>query len=241
MKKFNIFGNYFLTTTRIRIFYNHIYDLSKNVSQNGLTYLDKYAITNLINAIIKIKRKKVNGIWVEAGTALGGSALIIAALKNPDNSLHLFDTFNLIPPPNFKDGIDVHMRYKEIIEGKAKGINQDQYYGYVNDLLSQVKSNFHKYKVDITKVFFHKGLFKDTMHFNEKIAFAHLDCDWYESVAYCLHEIIPNLQIGGVVIIDDYDHWSGCKLAVDEFINTYKEICNFKIKHKVRFEIERIK
>jgi asparagine synthase (glutamine-hydrolysing) len=223
------------------LFDHRINQLIGDVSQNGLTYLDKFAISNLISAIKKIKRKDIHGIWVEAGTALGGSAMIIASLIDTDQQLHLFDTFTKIPPPNSKDGDDVHKRYKEIIEGRAIGINEDQYYGYIEDLISKVKENFNKFNVDMKNVFFHKGLFKDTMHFNEKIAFAHIDCDWYESVMYCLCEIIPNLQIGGIVIIDDYDHWSGCKLAVDEFINTYKDIYNLKIKHKVRFEIERIK
>lgn len=240
MKRFFNRIKYFITNLRLRLFDQKINQLVGNVSQNGLTYLDKYAINNLICAIKKIRRKDIHGIWVEAGTALGGSAMIIASLMDPDQRLHLFDTFTIIPPPNSKDGDDVHQRYKEIIEGRAKGINQGQYYGYIEDLLSLVKENFIKCNVDIENVFFHKGLFKDTMHFNEKIAFAHVDCDWYESVMYCLCEIVPNLQIGGIVIIDDYDSWSGCKLAVDEFIATYQDIGNFKVRNQVRFEIERV-
>lgn len=241
MKKFLDYGNYYITILKLKLFRKKINNLTNQIALNGLTYLDKYAISNLIHAIDKITRKRVQGIWVEAGTALGGSAIIISALKQPGQSLHLFDTFTMIPPPNIKDGDDVHLRYKEIIEGRSKGINQNLYYGYIDDLLSQVKDNFNKFEINSEEVFFHKGLFKDTMHFNEKIAFAHIDCDWYESVKYCLNEIIPNLQVGGIVVIDDYESWSGCKLAVDEFISTYKDINKYRTKHKIRFQFERIK
>ncbi len=232
---------YFLINLKTLIFYNKTYRTAKEVSLNGFTYLDKYAILNLINSIIKIQQKKVKGIWVEAGTALGGSAIIISSLKSKNQTLHLFDTFTQIPSPDVKDGADVHLRYKEIVEGKAIGINNDPYYGYIEDLLLQVKDNFAKSEIDTENIVFHKGLFTDTMQFSEKIAFAHIDCDWYESVKYCLNEVIPNLQNGGIVIIDDYDHWSGCKLAVDEFINTYSNIDKYKITHNVRFKIEKVR
>ena len=34
----------------------------------------------------------------------------------------------------------------------------------------------------------------------------------------CLERIGPRLPSGGVMVIDDYFHWSGCRTAVDEFL-----------------------
>jgi hypothetical protein len=64
---------------------------------------------------------------------------------------------------------------------------------------------------------FVRGLFEDTLHVDKPVALAHLDCDWYESVKLCLERIEPMLQAGGVLVIDDYDAWSGCRAAVDEY------------------------
>lgn len=62
-----------------------------------------------------------------------------------------------------------------------------------------------------------KGLFQDTLHIGDQVALAHIDADWYESVMTCLTRIAPRLISGGVLVIDDYDDWSGCRTAVDEY------------------------
>jgi hypothetical protein len=49
------------------------------------------------------------------------------------------------------------------------------------------------------------------------VAFVHLDSDWYESTMTALQRIWPHVSVGGVVVIDDYDAWSGCRRAVDEY------------------------
>jgi asparagine synthase (glutamine-hydrolysing) len=55
------------------------------------------------------------------------------------------------------------------------------------------------------------------MTVTEPVALAHVDGDWYDSVMTCLQRIEPRLTQGGVLIIDDYDAWSGCRRAVDEY------------------------
>ena len=34
--------------------------------------------------------------------------------------------------------------------------------------------------------------------------------------------LFPKLVKGGIIIIDDYGHWQGCKLAIDEYVQKNK-------------------
>jgi hypothetical protein len=51
----------------------------------------------------------------------------------------------------------------------------------------------------------------------ERIALLMLDTDWYASTRHELQHLFPLLVSRGVLIIDDYGHWSGAKKAVDEY------------------------
>jgi O-methyltransferase len=46
-----------------------------------------------------------------------------------------------------------------------------------------------------------------------------LDTDWYESTKHELTYFFPKLEINGILIIDDYGHWEGCRKAVDEYFS----------------------
>jgi hypothetical protein len=49
------------------------------------------------------------------------------------------------------------------------------------------------------------------------IALLRLDTDWYESTRCELEFLFPLLAPGGVLIVDDYGHWQGCRQAVDDY------------------------
>ncbi len=104
--------------------------------------------------------------------------------------------------------------------GQSKGIQDDPYYGYDPGLLGTVKGNFRRFGIDLaaSHVELVQGLFEDTIHPRGPVALAHIDGDWYDSVAVCLARIWPVLTPGGVIVIDDYDDWSGCRRAVDDFL-----------------------
>jgi hypothetical protein len=51
----------------------------------------------------------------------------------------------------------------------------------------------------------------------DEIAILRLDTDWYESTRHELAHLYPRLVTGGVLIIDDYGAWEGCRRAVDEY------------------------
>lgn len=193
--------------------------LIRSIKQNNLTYLSYDRLFNIGRIVLWTERDRLPGEFVEAGCGLGGSSILIARAKRPDRPLTIYDVFGTIPPPSELDGKDAHARYETIATGKSTGIGGGKYYGYIDNLLDQIKANFTKYGVepDANAVHFIKGLYQDTMTSSAPVAFAHIDCDWYESVHTCLENIVPRLVPGGSVIVDDYLDWSGCRKAVDEY------------------------
>jgi len=190
------------------------------IRSSNLTYLPDKKLKSLADTCRTIEERNLDGIFLEAGCALGGSAILICSLKRCDRPLFVYDVFGMIPPPTKEDTIDVHNRYREIVEGKSIGIGQDKYYGYEENLHEIVKSNFESFGIDCKKqlVSLIKGLVQDTMKIEGQVAFAHVDVDWYEPVKTCLERIFPNLVIGGSIILDDYHDWGGCRKATDEYL-----------------------
>lgn len=191
------------------------------VHENGLTYLGEKALLDLHDQVRRVEDEQLEGRLIEAGCALGGSAIVIAAAKARERPLYVYDVFDMIPPPTEQDGQDVHDRYRIITQGESRGINGATYYGYRQDLYAVVEANFAKEGVPVgeNNVYLVQGLFQDTLQVGGPVALAHIDGDWYESVMTCLARIAPRLIPGGVLIIDDYDCWSGCRKAVDEYFS----------------------
>jgi asparagine synthase (glutamine-hydrolysing) len=177
--------------------------------------------------VADVCRSGVPGCFVECGVALGGSGIIIATLMPEGRAFHGYDVFGMIPPPTSeKDDEKSRARYETIRSGQSRGIGGDQYYGYVEDLYERVIENFARFgqPVDGKRVALYKGFFQDTLHESDAIAFAHIDCDWYDPVKLCLDRIVPRLSAGAYVVLDDYNDYGGCRRAVDEFLQTDPDV-----------------
>lgn len=199
-------------------FYRVTNPVCNRIIKDKLTYMDGGSMFNILQAVKEIERKRIPGLFIETGCALGGSAILIGLEKKSTRELRIYDVFGMIPSPTEKDGVDVLNRYETISAGKSIGIRGGKYYGYEEDLLSKVKENFAKYELsEKDNIKFVQGLYEETLRINQPVAFAHIDCDWYSSVMTCLKQIEPNLTKGGIIIIDDYYVWSGCKTATDDY------------------------
>ncbi len=200
-----------------------------------LTYLGEDALKDLMEAAAKTD--DLDGCIIETGCALGGSGICIAHEKRKEKPLFIYDVFGMIPEPGEKDGEDVLARYQEIRQGKSSGIGGDLYYGYQDNLLETVKSSFCSVlgmeSPKEANIEFVKGLFQDTLICREPVALAHIDCDWYDSVMVCLERIVPMLVQGGILVIDDYDCWSGCRRAVDAYFKDKQEQFLFEKKSRL--------
>jgi asparagine synthase (glutamine-hydrolysing) len=202
------------------------------IRNRKLTYLSDARLQALSEQCLANERSNVPGIIIESGCALGGSSILLCASKARERLLFIYDVFETIPPPSDKDGKDVHERYAVIKSGKSKGIDGDRYYGYTPNLLGRVKDNFAElgYPIDANNVALVKGMLQDTLIVNQPVSLAHIDVDWYEPVKVCLERIYPQLSVHGAMIVDDYQDWSGCRAAVDEYFeqipaDTYEFVC----------------
>ncbi|WP_445638315.1 Macrocin O-methyltransferase [Nostoc sp. DSM 114161] len=209
------------------------------VSANKLSYLSKDALNDLFECVTEIEKKGLNGILIEPGCALGGSAIVIATAKSKCRPLFVYDIFDMIPPPTEKDEADIHKRYEVIKSGQSEGIGGDIYYGYQKNLLDKVVENFRTYNVPVEENNVHlvKGLFEDVLRVEEPVALAHIDGDWYSSVMTCLQQIEPHVIRDGVLVIDDYYRWSGCRKAVDEYFADKRD--KYRFVRKSRLHIVR--
>lgn len=196
-----------------------VYDVIDRVRKEKLTYLSRDNLAALAVMTAEADRSGRPGLVIEAGTALGGSAIVMAAAKDPARRMFVYDVFGMIPEPGEHDGDDVRRRYEKIRAGESRGIGGGTYYGYRDDLLTEVTESFSRLGVPAAEhsVELVKGLFADTIHLDEPVALAHLDGDWYESTMTCLERIAPLLVPGGRIVLDDYWAWSGCRDAVDDY------------------------
>ncbi len=208
------------------------------VRAEHLTYLKPDGLRALAAGVRDAETARLPGLVIEAGTALGGSAIVMAAAKAPERPMKVYDVFGMIPPPSDRDGADVHERYAKIAAGEARGVGGDTYYGYRDDLYDEVTEAFSRLGFPVAEhnVELVRGLFEDTIELDEPVAFAHLDGDWYESTKTCLERIAPLLSPGGRIVLDDYDKWSGCRTAVDEYFAGRDE---FRLEHGAKLHVVR--
>jgi O-methyltransferase len=190
-----------------------------SVKDMTMTSLER--LVSLSRAVDYIVKSKIAGDIVECGVWKGGSMMLVAQkliqLNERNRSLYLFDTFEGMTAPDERDvsALD-NRKAKELMDevGSQQGGN-----GWCYSSLDEVKSNLAKTNYPAEKLFYVKGKVEDTLPLPAigKIALLRLDTDWYESTKHELETLYDSLVTGGVLIIDDYGHWSGSKKAVDEF------------------------
>jgi predicted O-methyltransferase YrrM len=211
----------------------------QRVREEHLTFLAPPSLRDLALVMLDLERNRTPGLVIEAGTALGGSAIVLATAKSADRPMRVYDVFGMIPEPGEHDGADVHERYRTIAAGEAKGHAGETYYGYRDNLYDEVTDSFARLGVplDEHRIELVQGLFQDTLRVDEPVALAHLDGDWYESTMTCLERIAPLLVPGGRIVLDDYEMWSGCRAAVDDYFKN--RIADFRFEQRYRLHVVR--
>jgi O-methyltransferase len=175
-------------------------------------------ILSLINAVKYISENNIPGEIVECGVWKGGSMMAIAKsllyFGQANRSLYLYDSFDEFSSP---EAIDISFEGKHGSE-VLKDLAQDGNTWKASEM-SSVKKNMLQTGYPENLLFFVKGKVEETIPGTtpEKIALLRLDTDWYASTRHELEWLYPKLSKGGILIIDDYGYWQGCKKAADEY------------------------
>ena len=199
------------------------------------TMLSKRRLVILYQQVAYCEDHEVHGCYVECGVWKGG-AMGMMALANLQKGrqrrhLHLFDAFQEICEPD--GAVDGERALREVREFTGRS-NCDQgrmepMSGFYDSLGGPGTLAENRRLLEETIgyprefVHYHVGWFQETIPANHHdigpIAILRLDGDWYASTKVCLEYLFDKVVIGGIVIIDDYGTYEGCRLAVDEFIN----------------------
>jgi hypothetical protein len=200
----------------------------EDLARQALKIVDEHTMTSyermvtLWQQVRYLDRAGIDGCLVECGTWRGGAmgmmALAHLASGPPTRTLHLFDSFEGLPEPDGAKDREMAVAYAS---GKAGGALQS--IGRCVGPLEDNQRLLHEiigYPEALTT--YHVGWFQDTVPAAVPgvgvIALLRLDGDWYESTKVCLESLGPRVSSGGIVVIDDYGKWPGCRQAADEFI-----------------------
>ncbi len=172
------------------------------------TMLSPGKLTNLRELAEWVNLQKIEGDFVECGTYKGGSAAILGSQLTASRHLWLYDSYQGMPPVEEIDGEGA----KEWV-GKCVGRIED-----VVEVLTLV--GLSKAQYTIRAGWFHKT-FKTPL--SSRVALLHCDADWYESVLSVLKTFYPLVPEGGIVVLDDFGCWEGCREAFYDFCSGYGE------------------
>jgi O-methyltransferase len=149
-----------------------------------------------------------DGAVVEFGCYMGTTSLFIRRLLDAHHDLrpfHVYDSFEGLPPKTAQD----ESRAGEQFQAGELAVSKKQY--------------LHEFqKAHLAPPVVHKGWFSDLTAADvpEQIAFAFLDGDFYQSIRDSLRLVLPRMQQGGVIVVDDYarEALPGAAKAVNELL-----------------------
>jgi O-methyltransferase len=155
--------------------------------------------------------KNIQGHYVECGVWRGGMSAAIAEVLGKEKDIHLFDSFEGLPPVKDIDG-------KEAIAWQQDTTSP----GYYNNCAAEESFAHEAMKLaQHSRYKTYRGWFENTLPAYEKqpISILRLDGDWYDSIKTCLDNLFPYVVEGGIVILDDYYTWDGCTKAVHDYLS----------------------
>lgn len=191
------------------------------------TMLSEERLFSLFSLTKQLCLKDIAGNFAECGVAAGGSTALMAATikkySKRSRLLYAFDSFEGMPMPTEHDK---HGGIRAEETGWGSG-------GTCAAPEDSVKSICHQLGVlDIVKPV--KGYFEETLPQMQNevgpLAFLHMDGDWYESTMAILDNLYDQIVEGGIIQVDDYGFWEGCRKAIQEFAQ----------KNNLRFQMNKI-
>ena len=192
--------------------------------------VEPYTLTGLTRCFALMKATRyvldhsIPGSLVECGVWRGGSSMLMAATLLSEGSknreLWLYDTFTGMSTANDFDVDYLGLAAKDQMLEQQRSVNEINVWCY--SPLDEVKNNMSLTGYPEYQLKYVVGDVCDTLltEIPESISLLRLDTDFYESTRAELEVLYPRLSKGGVIILDDYGHWNGARLAVDEFLES---------------------
>ncbi len=202
-----------------------IYELCKPYTMTSIERM--YSLYNSVNYVLT---NNIEGDFVECGVWRGGSSMLIAKMlinRNIENrKIFLYDTFEGMSEPTEIDKTFIGQDAKMLLD---KGADNKEESVWCLATIDDVQNNLSLTSFNKNNIVYIKGKVEDTIpnYMPEgKISLLRLDTDWYESTKHELLNLYPLISKNGILIIDDYGHWEGCRNAVDEYFSS-KKISHF--------------
>ena len=178
----------------------------------------------LIRAVHYVMDEGIAGDFVECGVWRGGSVMAMAQAAaqhgSSDRAIWLYDTFRGMTEPGEHDvEFGTGVRAADLLATTEVGDGRNV---WCVASRSDVETNLRLTSYPNDKFMLVEGDVLETlpkMH-PQVVALLRLDTDWYASTRESLEVLYPRLAPGGVCILDDYGHWEGARLAVDEYFDT---------------------
>jgi len=167
----------------------------------------------LYTSVRHLLTRNIPGDFVECGVWQGGSCMLMAltvlSAQAEPRPVWLYDTFAGMTEPGDEDriastGQAVSERWHPGWWAAGTDLVRKNLAltGYPEEMFQIVEGDVCK-TLDLRKP--------------ENCALLRLDTDWYASTKKELEVLYPRLSRGGLLIIDDYGHFSGSRQAVDEY------------------------
>lgn len=175
-------------------------------------------------AVHYIVDNEIAGDLIECGVFQGRHIFVMAKTLNllgiRDRQIYLYDTFAGMTAPSAQDFKLSRPLDAESNLTKWQESAKDGHVDYCYAPIEQVKKTVFKSGYPESMFTFVKGDVRETLPNNnhKKIAILRMDTDFYEATKWQLEHLYDMIVPGGLLIIDDYGSWAGCRKAVDEFI-----------------------
>lgn len=200
-------------------------DIAVVAQVQPFTMTSQDRIVALCDAVRYVCQNNIEGAVVECGVWRGGSMMAAATTLlqqgDSDRALYLYDTFDGMVEPGPED---VNRLTGATVESLMSYHGQSETGGsnLCYSPISEVRQNMARTGYPSERCVYAKGKVEDTIPqtLPDQIAILRLDTDLYQSTKHELEHLLPLVAPGGVLIIDDYGHWDGSRLAVDEYFAT---------------------
>ncbi len=167
-----------------------------------------------------IEKNSIKGVFVECGFGYGRSFSVLShfAIKLK-RKIYGFDSFSGFP--NVLQ-VDYSSRNPKNGEWSVRTLKE------ANKFISSTGLFKNDNEFSLQKLVFDENA-KNLIP-KEKIAFLHIDLDLYEGYKYSLEIFFDQVQIGGIILFDEYNlvKWPGATSAINDFLTkrglSYKQL-----------------